>query len=204
MLLIEPNKIKRVRHFASLPYPRLPEFIAEIRGHSGHAVRCLEFTILTATRTGESTGAQWHELDLDRAVWKVPANRMKTLRRHRVPLSSAAVDILKGQQGQHEHLVFPSKKGQHLPRTAMLKLLKNLDTEYKDRDGRPITVHGFRSTFRTWAAEMTAFSRDICDASLGHVTKTSGEAAYNHSDLLQKRAELMDAWGQYANSKPVR
>ncbi len=203
VLLAAPNKIKRVKHFASLPYAQLPEFIADIRGRSGHAVRCLEFTILTATRTGESTGAQWHEVDLDRAVWTIPASRMKTMREHRIPLSNAAIDILKDQQGRHEHVVFPSKKGHHLPRMAMLKLLKNLDTEYKDQDGRPVTVHGFRSTFRTWAAEMTAFPRDICDASLAHVTKSSSEAAYNHSDLLKKRAELMNAWARYANGKLV-
>ncbi len=201
VLLVAPNKIKRVRHFASLPYARLPELIVEIRGRSGHAARCLEFTILTATRTGESTGVQWHEVDLDRAVWTIPASRMKTQREHRVPLSSAAVDILKGQQGQHEHLVFPSKKGRHLPRMAMLDLLNNLDTAYEDGDGRPITVHGFRSSFRTWAAEMTAFPRDICEASLAHVTKSRSEAAYNHSDLLEKRAELMNAWATYINNE---
>ena len=203
VLLAAPNKIRRVKHFASLPYARLPEFIADIRGRSDYAVRCLEFTILTATRTGESTGAQWHEVDLDQAVWTIPATRMKTMREHRVPLSNAAIDILTSQQGQHEHIVFPSKKGRHLPRMAMLKLLKSLDSGYKGQDGRPITVHGFRSTFRTWAAEMTAFPNDICDASLAHVTKSSSEAAYNHSDLFKKRAELMNAWARYANDKPV-
>ena len=202
-LLPSPSKIMSVRHHPSLPYPQVYGFIKEIREHPGNASRCLEFTILTAARTRESTGAQWSEVDFEAGVWTVPAGRMKGGVEHRVPLSDAAIDILKGQQGQDDTFVFPGlHEGNHLSDAAMMERVKDLKTTYIDKDGRRVTVHGFRSTFRNWSGEETHFPRDICEAAMAHTLKNKTEAAYFTSDVLKKRAALMGQWATYCTTKP--
>ena len=202
-LLPSPSKIINVKHHPSLPYPQVYSFINEIREHPGNASRCLEFSILTAARTRESTGAQWSEVDFEAGVWTVPAGRMKGGVEHRVPLSDAAIDILKGQQGQDDTFVFPGlHEGNHLSDAAMMEIVKDLKTTYIDKDGRRVTVHGFRSTFRNWSGEETHVPRDICEAAMAHTLKNKTEAAYFTSDVLKKRAALMGQWALYCTTKP--
>lgn len=190
-LLPSPGKIKKVTHFNSLPYPESPEFMQELKLHPGHAARCLEFTVLTACRSGETRAARWEEVDLDAKLWIIPPERMKAGREHRVPLSKPAIKILKGQQDAHDEFVFPGERGAScLSNMAMENVLRRMDR-------KPITTHGFRSTFRNWAAEQTNFPREVCEQALAHTLRSAVEAAYLHTDLLEKRAKLMNDWARY-------
>jgi integrase len=155
----------------------------------------LEFLIMTAARTGEVIGAQWSEFDLAAKVWTVPASRMKGGREHRVPLSNRAVEIVQHTQSRCENdFVFPGRDG-GLSNMSLLALLRNM--------GRALTAHGFRSTFRTWAAELTNFSNEVCEAALAHVIGDKVEAAYQRGDLFEKRRRLMEAWSDFC-AKPSR
>ena len=192
-----PSKIRKVKHHKSLPYPALNPFINELRDQKGIAPRALEFSILTATRTGEIIGAEWSEVDFDSAVWTIPAERMKANKAHRVPLTDAALKVLKEQQELHDKWVFPgTREGKHLSNMAMLELLKGMEKDF--------TVHGFRSTFKNWAAERTNFPRQVVEFALAHVNRDTTEAAYLHSDLLEKRAPLMDQWAKHVNRTPPK
>ncbi len=192
-VLPSPNKIKNVQHMPSLPYSGLSEFLNDLSKRQGNAARCLEFTILTAARTGEAIGARWDEIDMELAVWCIPAQRMKMKEEHRVPLSDRAMKILEAQQGAHDVYVFPSETtgGGPLSNMAMENVLRRMKR-------KPITVHGFRSTFRTWAAEVTSFPHDICERALAHSVQNKVESAYQHSDMLAKRREVMQSWADYA------
>ena len=163
----------------------------------GVSARALEFCILTATRTGETIGARWKEIDLNGALWVIPADRMKIPREHRIPLSSAAMDILRGLEGERrgEAFVFTGRRpnGQ-LSNMALLMTLKRMDRA-------DITTHGFRSTFRDWAAERTDFPAEVAEAALAHAVADKVEAAYRRGDLFDKRRVLMQAWGDYCTSK---
>ncbi len=194
-LLPSPHKIKKVQHMPSLPYAKLYDFMQDLSEREGSAARCLEFTILTATRTSEALGARWEEIDMEGRTWTIPAERMKIKKEHRVPLSDQAMKILKGQQGQHDTYVFPSDSGGKLSNMAMETVLRRMKR-------KPITVHGFRSTFRTWAAEQTSFPHDVCEQALAHTIQNKATAAYHHSDMLAKRLKLMEAWAGYAHTKP--
>ena len=205
-VLPDPNGIKMVRHQPSLPYSRMYEFMQELATHNGAAARCLELTILCAVRTKESTGAKWSEVEFKNRTWTIPSERLKVKidkatkkpRIHRVPLSDAAINVLKSQLGNDDIYVFAgAKEGHHISDMAMLMLLRDMG-EYKDEDGRDIVKHGFRSSFRTWAAETTGFPHDICEAALAHTVKNKVSAAYQHSDLLEKRRALMNAWATHA------
>jgi integrase len=155
------------------------------------AAWCLEFTILTATRTGEAIGALWSEIDFNAKVWTIPKERMKAEREHKIPLSSQAMAIITRLSATRlNDYVFPSgDKG--LSNMAMLTLLKRMNRQ-------DITVHGFRSTFRDWAAEETKYTNEILEMALAHTIKNLAEAAYRRGDLLKKRIELMQDWGDYA------
>jgi len=195
--LPKPSKIKKVKHHKSLTYPNVNAFIKDLRKQKGVSARAMEFTILTAARTGEVIGAQWSEIDFDSRVWTIPAERMKANKDHRVPLSDAAMKIISGQQGLHETWIFPGvRKGKHLSNTAMLELLKGMEKDF--------TVHGFRSTFKNWAAEQTNFPRQVVEFALAHVNKDTTESAYLHSDLLEKRVPLMDRWAKYCQTKAAK
>lgn len=195
-LLPTKAKAQPVQHHAALPYQEINVFLERIKEQPGDAVKALEFLILTASRTGEVIGAMWSEFDLKSALWTVPASRMKMKREHRIPLTSRAIEILKTmrevQQGDY---VFPGRSGNKpTSNMAMLQLLKRM--QRKD-----LTVHGFRSTFRDWAAHETNIPREIAEAALAHDTRSETEAAYQRGDLFNKRRKLMEAWAGYCARK---
>jgi integrase len=191
---ILPRRQKLARgHHSALPYRELPDFLKELCERQAMAALALESTILTAVRSGEVLGATWQEIDIERAVWIVPAHRMKAGREHRVPLSPRALSILEAVKPLANgagSFIFPGKSGKPLSGMSMAMLLRRM--------GRgEITVHGFRSTFRDRAAEATAFPRDIAEAALAHSIGDQTERAYLRSDILEKRRELMIAWGRF-------
>lgn len=189
-LLPARNKAKTVRHHPALPWREIPEFMAKLRANACLSARALEFTILTVARTGESIDAQWPEVDIRERVWTVPKERMKAGREHRVPLTDAAANILAELPHRvgNPHL-FPGGQFRPLSKWAMLELVRGM------RPG--LTVHGFRSTFRDWAAEMTAFPRELAEATLAHITGSATERAYQRGDLFEKRRKLMQAWAEF-------
>jgi integrase len=192
------SSIAKAEHHPALPYDRLPEFMAALKQREGAAARALEFTILTAARTGEVIGARWDEINLDDKIWTVPANRIKGGKEHRVPLSDAAVAILESiptERGNEYVFIGPSK-GRGLSNMAMASVLKRMNRE-------EITVHGFRSSFRDWAAERTNYQNHIVEMALAHVVGNAVEAAYRRGDMLQKRQRLMSDWAQFCMSPPA-
>lgn len=196
MLLPKPGKVTKVEHHPALPYARMGAFMAKLRKEDGAAAKALEFTILTATRTSEVIQARWDEIDLPGKVFTIPAERMKAKREHRVPLSPPAIKLLKDMAKRKEsEWVFPSiRAGRPLSNMAMLALLKRM----KRAD---LTVHGFRSTFRDWAAEQTNFPSDVAEMALAHSIRDKTEAAYRRGELFDKRAKLMAAWAIYCNAR---
>jgi integrase len=191
-LLPTKSKVRRVKHHAALPYAEIGDFIAQLKQHDGVAARALEFTILTAARTGEVIGASWSEMNIAERVWVVPAERMKSDKEHRVPLSDAALAILKQMQAIRQgDFVFASGKARRpISNMAMMMTLRRM--------GRgDLTVHGFRSSFRDWAAEHTNFPREVAEMALAHAVGDKVEAAYRRGDLFQKRRQLMDAWSRF-------
>jgi integrase len=191
-LLPNPARIRKVQHHAALPYADIAAFMRMLRTQEGIAAVALQFLILTATRTSETIGAKWEEIDLINAVWIIPADRIKAGREHRVPLSPPAIAILRRMRKIHDgHLVFPGRFGD-LPLSNMtfLQLLKRM--------GRgDLTAHGFRSTFRDWAAERTNYPREVAEMALAHAVSDKVEAAYRRGDLFEKRRRLMDEWARY-------
>lgn len=191
-LLPARSKVQKVEHHPAMPYANVGAFIQELRAGCSISARALEFTILTSCRTAEVTGARWDEVDFTQKVWKVPGERTKSGREHRVPLSTRAIAILKeAPRVKDNPFVFPGiRVGQHLSNMAMLEMLR-------ERCGDKFTVHGFRSSFRDWAAEQTNFPREIAEAALSHVLGNKVESAYQRGDLLEKRRRLMDSWATY-------
>jgi len=181
-----------VQHFAALPYAELPAFMDELKTRPALSARLMEFTILTAARTSEACGASWDEIDLEQQRWTIPAERMKKGKAHIVPLSDAAIDVLKPlHAGRISEWVFPSPSPKTpLSTGAMAALLKRMGR-------KDITVHGWRSTFRDWAGDETAFSRDVIEFSLSHIVGDQAERSYRRKTALEKRTRLMDAWGDY-------
>jgi len=196
-LLPRPSQVVRVKHHAALPYTEVGTFMQQLRKDGGVASRALQFTILTAARTNEVIQAEWSEFDLDRKTWVVPAERMKSKREHRVPLSAAAVSALEAVRGRGKTYVFPGhKRHSHLSNAAMMQVLKRLE-----RTG--ITVHGFRSTFRDWCAESTNYPADVAEMALAHALRDKTEAAYRRGDLFNKRARLMVDWARFCGKPKV-
>jgi len=200
-LLPARSKVAKVEHHAALPWREIGAFMAALHGREGIAARALEFAILTAARTGEALGATWGEVDLSAALWTVPAARMKAGREHRVPLSPPVVALL----GEMTNLrstndpatpIFPGQAaGRPLSNMALLMLLRRM--------GRgDLTAHGFRSTFRDWVAEATAYPADVAEAALAHAVGDKTVAAYARGDLFDKRRGLMAAWADYC-AKPA-
>lgn len=187
------------QHHAALPIAKTPPFMIMLAGRQALAARALELTILTAARTGEIIGARWSEFDLQSAIWTVPAERMKAGIEHRVPLSDQAIDLLKelkAKVGANAEFVFSNPGTKRvLTNAAMIELLKRMKmTE--------ITVHGFRSTFRDWAGDMTDFAWEVMEAALAHRVGTNVQLAYRRGDALEKRRELMQAWADYCLPLP--
>jgi len=190
-LLAKPSKIKRVKHHKAMPFTEIYDFMRLLRSHQSRAIsaKALEFLILTVCRTSEVIGAKWSEIDLDKKIWSIPAHRMKAEREHRVPLSSRATEILiELDKVKMSDFVFPGKtRSGCLSSGAMDMLLQ-------DRLGQDCTVHGFRSTFRDWAAECTQYPRDLCEMALAHTIKNKAEAAYRRGDMIEKRRNLAEDW----------
>tara|TARA_R110002012_G_scaffold281630_1_gene470912 strand:- start:5341 stop:6576 length:1236 start_codon:yes stop_codon:yes gene_type:complete len=189
-ILPKPAKVAKVAHHKALPYEDIGAFMSDLRQRSGIAARALEFTILTAARSGEVRGATWEEIDLGAGIWTIPAERMKAGREHRVPLSPTAVQILEAlPRYDGVELVFPAPRLGQLSDAGMSSVLKRMELE--------VTVHGFRSTFRDWTAERTSTPHHVAEMALAHTIKNSAEAAYRRGDLLEKRRQLMNHWADY-------
>lgn len=195
-ILPAPAKVQTTEHHAALPYANMSSFMAELRQCKGIAARALEFTILTAARSGEVRGAEWSEVDMASKTWTIPAARMKAGKEHRIPLSDSAYKLLASMpQVIGSSYIFPSTKNSALSDMSMTAVLRRMGhTE--------ITVHGFRSSFRDWAAETTAFSREVIEHAMAHQLKDKAEAAYQRGDLLVKRAKLMQAWADHCAYSP--
>jgi integrase len=191
-LLPARSKVQKVQHHAALPFSDVGLFMTALQERDGVAARALEFVVLTAARTGESLGATWNEIDFSTRTWTIPANRMKSHREHRVPLSGDAIRLLETMQAtRSSEFVFPGQRqGKPLSNMALLMMLRRM--------GRgDVTTHGFRSSFRTWAAERTDFPHEVVEAALAHVIGNKVEAAYQRGDLFDKRRRLMDEWACY-------
>lgn len=190
-----PRQPRRDRHFAAMPFVDVPAFCAAMEAAAPVAGRLgLLFTIYTATRSGEVRGATWAEIDLAAKVWTIPANRMKAHREHVVPLSPAALAVLERaaalrKNSKRSALVFPSRTGGELSDMTLAKMLRDA--------GQPFTVHGFRSAFKDWAAEETAFPDAVSEAALAHGDPDKVRKAYRRTDFLQLRRELMEAWAAF-------
>jgi integrase len=187
-MLPSPAKIAAAQHYSALPYAEIPQFMTELRQCNRLSAKALEFTILTAARTGEVIRTEWNEINFEERTWTVPASHTKTGKEHRVPLPDRAVNLLR-EVPHHDVRIFPFSN------MAMLELLRRM------RPG--LTVHGFRSTFMDWAHETTNYPKVVIDMALAHKIGDKVEAAYRRGDLFIKRARLMDEWGQFCGKTPV-
>lgn len=180
-------------NFEAMPYADLPAFMSRLTDKGGMGALALRAVILTAARSGEARGATWGELDLDAAVWTIPAERMKARRPHRVPLSSAALDLFRyalSIKRTGTDLIFPAASGKVLSDMTLTKVMRDMKAPY--------TVHGFRSTFRDWAAEQTNHPGEVAEAALAHAVPKAVEAAYRRTDFFDKRRDLMATWTAFA------
>lgn len=192
--LILPARTKLSRgHHKAEPYLSVPQILTQLRSRQAVAALALEFTILTAARTGEVIGATWDEIDIAKEVWTISAKRMKAGREHRVPLSKRAMEIVQHVKLLDGSSVFSGPKGGPLSGMAMSMLLRRMKTD--------VTVHGFRSSFRDWAAECTGYPHEVCEMALAHTIGNKAEAAYRRGDLFEKRKRLMDEWATHCSSK---
>jgi len=201
-LLPTRSKVRRVEHHPALPYSELPAFMADLRRRDGISARAFEFLVLTAARAGEVIGARWSEVNLADATWTVPATRMKAGKEHRAPLSARALAILQEMQalrpaGDNDALVFPGgRPGKPLHNTAIWEVLQGMD--HGD-----ITTHGFRSSFRDWAAERTNYPDHVVEQALAHVIGSAVERAYRRTDVFEQRRRLMDAFAEFCTTDPT-
>lgn len=193
------SAVRKVKHHEAVPYGDVPKFLQSLRAATSVSSAALQFVILTAARTGEALGAKWEEINEKDGVWTVPADRMKAKREHRVPLSSQALAALKAVQPVRNAsgLIFPSpiRDGEQMSDMALLVLVKRLA-------GEKFTTHGFRSSFRDWAAEQTGFPSEVVEMALAHTVRNQVEAAYRRGDLFEKRRKLMQAWADYTGTVP--
>lgn len=189
-LLPAPRKVTKVTHHPALPFEEIPQFVVALRKRKGNGALALEFTILTAARTGETIGARWNEIDIPKRIWTVPAGRMKAEVEHMVPLAARAMEILRSLPHDSE-FVFPSENPESpLSNMALLAVLSRMKRD-------DITTHGFRSTFKDWASEVTNFPSELVEMALAHTIENKTEAAYRRGKLLMKRRHLMAVWDKY-------
>jgi len=184
------SKVAAVKHYAALPVEDMPGFMAKLRAHEGMAARALEFAILTAARSGEVRGATWDEIDLEARLWTIPAQRMKVGKAHRVPLSSAAVELLEALPRLSNHL-FVGARGRPLQDAGISKAPKAI--------GYQVTAHGFRSTFKDWARRHTVYADEVTELALAHVNSDATRVAYARDELIDKRRRLMADWQAYCD-----
>ncbi len=200
------GKVRAPEHYPSLPWQQVTAFIAELRKREGMSHRAIEFVILTAARSGEARGATWSEIDFQTAIWTIPAKRMKAWKLHRVPLSGAAITLLRSvwlDGMRPTDLIFSGmRSGQPLSDMSLTAVLRKMNATSDEshapwRDGitgGPIVVHGFRSSFRVWAGEETSYPREVVEAALAHANRNRVEATYARTDLVEKRRPLMTEW----------
>lgn len=189
-LLPAPGKVSRPDHHRALPPSEMAQFMGDLRQLGGIGANALEYAILTAARSGEVRGARWNEIDRSSKLWTIPAKRMKAGREHRVPLSQAALHLLSTiPAGKGEDLVFPAPRGGQLSDMTLSAVVRRM--KYA------AVPHGFRSTFRDWAAEQTNYSNEVCEMALAHAIGNKSEAAYRRGDLLEKRRHLMSDWATF-------
>jgi integrase len=182
------------QHHTALPYRDVPAFMVALRERHGVAARALEFLIYTASRSQEVLKARWSEIDLDAGTWLIPGERMKARKPHRVPLAPQAVELLRGlyTESGSDFIFIGTQAGNPLAHSTLQMLLRRME--------QPVTVHGFRSAFRDWAGETTAFPHDVCEAALAHVRGDQTIRAYARGDLFDKRRKLMAAWATYCSA----
>ncbi len=196
-VLAAPEKIQKVRHHPSLNYVNVPEFMSELRLKTTLSALCLRFLILTGTRSAEARGAKWSEIDMESRIWTIPSERMKASREHKIPISEEAyliLEFMKCHKNPKSDLIFPSSTGRALSAEALTNFLK--------RTHPGISVHGFRSSFRVWGAEMTEFSETLLELCLAHAIQSETVLAYQRSNLLEKRRSIMNAWAKYCCTEP--
>lgn len=197
MALPRAAKVARVEHHAALPVDDMHAFMVRLREAQGMGARALEFAILTAARSGEVRGATWAEIDLAEGVWTIGPERMKAGRQHRVPLSVKALELLEAlPRFEGVDLVFPGTKDKALSDMTLTATLRRLKV--------PVTAHGFRSTFRDWAAERTSTPAEVAEMALAHAVGDATEAAYRRGDLFAKRRELMELWAKFIDTPPPK
>ena len=207
-LLATISKTSRTKNHPSLPWPRIGAFMSALRLREGVSARAVEFAILTACRSGEVRGARWAEFDIGGKLWTIPAARMKAKREHQVPLSDPAVALLASiRKGSEEDIVFAGTKGQPLSDMALTAMIRRMNGDdnpiWVDANGDRITVHGFRSSFRMWAAEATDFPREVAEHALAHQLPDAVERAYQRGSQFAKRAALMAQWALYCATATV-
>ena len=191
-LLPKASRVKRITHHAALAYAEMGEFMGKLHQQAGNGAKALEFAILTACRSGEVRLATWEEINLKDRVWIIPAERMKAGKEHRIPLSDAAIAVLK-QMDQSTNLIFPGRsEGRPLSDMSLTAVLRRMNRG-------DLTAHGFRSTFRDWASESTAYPRDVAEMALAHAIGDKVEAAYRRGDLFTKRTRMMEDWARFCN-----
>ena len=191
----KPSRIAKVRHHEALPFRDAPAFMQRLRQQQGMGARALEFAVLTAARSGEVRGLTWGEIDMAAALWIIPAARMKGGREHRVPLSSAALSLLGDlPKRAQDRLVFPGLRGP-LSDMSLSAVLRRMAI--------PVTVHGFRSSFRDWVSERTNYPSEVAEMALAHAVGDKVEAAYRRGDLLAKRLQMMSDWAAYLEQTPA-
>ena len=195
-LLAKPSKVQTIKHHEALDYKLIPEFMRDLQQQDGVGARCLEFTIMTAARTGEAIGATWAEINLTDKLWTVPANRMKAKKEHTVTLSDQCITLLHAMKAQQcSDYVFSGQSRQgNLSNAAMTSVLKRMGVKTKEN---PITVHGFRSTFSDWVTEQTNHPSDVREMCLAHTIQNKAEAAYRRGSIIEKRFILMNDWANY-------
>lgn len=207
-LLATISKSSRTKNHPSLPWQHIGVFMSALRVREGVSARAVEFAILTACRSGEVRGAQWAEFDTAGKLWTIPAERMKAKREHQVPLSDAALALLESLPKEKDvEVVFAGTKGQPLSDMSLTAVIRRMNGDEKpiwaDANGDSITVHGFRSSFRMWAAETTNYPREVAEHALAHQLPDAVERAYQRGSQFAKRAALMAEWAVYCSTVPI-
>ncbi len=203
-LLPSPRKVMQPQHHPAMPYDGVPAFMCELEANGSLSAKALRLLILTATRTSETLGATWQEIDLEAAIWTIPASRMKAKRVHRVPLSGPAVALLEGLPRVYGNpYLFPGqRRGKPLSNMALLQLMRGMGYGVQGDRGDYVP-HGFRSSFRDWAGEVSHYPNIVCEMALAHTVGNAVEAAYRRGDLLAKRANMMADWAEWCAKRPA-
>lgn len=197
-LLAKPSRVQKVNHHPAMPYDQVAVFMNSIQHYNSLSSKALQLLILTATRTSEVLNAEWHEIDIAKSTWQIPAERMKANREHRVPLSSQAVDLLLTlpRMKGNTHIFPGMKTGRPLSNMSLLQFMRGLGYGPNGEQGYYVP-HGFRSSFRDWTGEVTSYPRDVAEMALAHAIENKVEAAYRRGDLFEKRRAMMQEWANY-------